>query len=228
MKIKLILISVGVGVFGFAATFSYAWFSRPQSNGAMETAAADAARNASAVIAQQKQSETETLPATRTVQSLTEKQLKTLVYEVREKINDYNMRLKELDLREQRMQLAQDTLRKDIAEMSDLRVELASAVASLKSEQDKLMKDMLAIEQIEKDNLKRMAATYDKMDADAAGKILSSMIQNQAKGTGFDDAVKILYYMAERTKADVLASIAQTEPAVSAAVCRRLKQTVER
>jgi hypothetical protein len=59
------------------------------------------------------------------------------------------------------------------------------------------------------------------MDAVQAGKILSSMTQS---GRGADDAIKILYYMSERTKAKVLAAIAETEPAVSANFSQRLKK----
>lgn len=232
MKKKMLLIccTVALGFFGFAATFSFAWFTKPQAAAASENAAAatEAAQNANAALAQmQKPADDDETVSSQTINSLTEKQLKTLVFEVREKINHYNVRLKELDLREKRMQVAQDTLRKDITEMSDLRVELAGAVASLKSEQDNLTKKMIEIDQIEQENLRTTAATFDKMDAEAAGNILTNMIQTQHQGSGFDDAVKILYYMTERTKAKVLASISETEPAVSAVICQRLKYTVE-
>ena len=55
------------------------------------------------------------------------------------------------------------------------------------------------------------------MQGTEAGKAYSS----------FDDAVKILYYMSERTKAKLLAEVATSEPALAAALCKRLKQIVE-
>ncbi|MHC4551845.1 MAG: hypothetical protein ACYSUT_03630 [Planctomycetota bacterium] len=226
-KILLMFIAVILGFFGFAATFAFAWLSKPQTVAASDDAATTAAQNANAVLAQMQVSVEQESIATNSINSLTEKQLKSLVFEVREKIDQYNVRLKELDLRERRMQVAQDTLRSDIAEMSDLRVELASAVTALKSEQDNLTKKMVQIEQVEQDNLKQIALMYDSMDSEAAGRIITNMIQTQHQGSGFNDAVKILYYMTERPKAKLLASISESEPAVSAVICQKLKHTTE-
>ena len=54
--------------------------------------------------------------------------------------------------------MAQDTLKKDIENLDNLRVELASTVASLKEERDKLLKSRLEIAQAEKTNLTSIAA----------------------------------------------------------------------
>jgi flagellar motility protein MotE (MotC chaperone) len=157
--------------------------------------------------------------------AMTEKQLKSLVYEVREKIQEYDNKLEDLKLREQKLRVAGDTLKNDIKHLDDLRLELASTVASLKTERDKLIKSRVEIANIEKSNLVSIAATYDKMDSTQAGKILTNMSQTQSNSA--DDAVKILYYMSDRTKAKVLASIAETEPTVSAYFCQKLKQIIE-
>jgi hypothetical protein len=155
--------------------------------------------------------------------AMSEKQLKDLVYEVREKIREYDNKLQGLASREQKLQTAQEMLKKDIQDMDNLRIELASMVSAIKGEQDKLEKSRINISNIEKNNLASIAATYDKMDAAQAGKILSNM--NRADD---NDAVKILYYMSDRTKAKVLASIAETEPAVSAEFSQRLKRITEK
>jgi chromosome segregation ATPase len=155
--------------------------------------------------------------------AMTEKQLKDLIYEVREKINEYDFKLQELELREKNLQTAKDTLRKDINELDNLRIELTSTVTTIKTEQEKLQKSMIEIGTVEEANLKSMAATYDKMDAAQAGKILSNMNQTN-KSSNADDAIKILFYMSERTKAKVLAAIAETDPAISANFCQRLKK----
>lgn len=42
-----------------------------------------------------------------------------------------------------------------------------------------------------------------------------------------DDAVKILYYMSERTKAKVLAEVVTTQPQLAAILVQRLKQVTE-
>ncbi|MCE5339737.1 MAG: hypothetical protein LLF92_01240 [Planctomycetaceae bacterium] len=155
--------------------------------------------------------------------SIAEKQLKDLIYEVREKISEYDTKLKELELREKNLQAARDTLKSDVNELDNLRIELTSTLSSIKTEQDKLEKTMVQITLTEETNLKSIAATYDKMDAAQAGKILSSMNQSN-RGSSADDAIKILYYMSERTKAKVLAAIAESEPAISANFCQRLKK----
>jgi len=166
--------------------------------------------------------------------AMTEKQLKDLVYEVREKIQEYDRKLQGLEVRERRLQIAQDMLKKDIENLNNLRIELASIVVSLKSERDKLVKSRVEIGQAEKVNLLSIAATYDKMDAASASKILTNMCASQIQGGGFegggssfDDAVKILHYMTERTKGKLLAELVASEPTLAAVLCQRLKQIVE-
>jgi len=164
---------------------------------------------------------------------LTEQQLKSLVYEVRERIQQYNTKLKDIELREQRLQIAHDTIKEDIENLNDMRIELALIVANLKSERDKLLKTRLEIDQAEKTNFVSIAATYDKMDPASASKILSSICTKQ-KGeekidgsNGIDDAAKILHYMTERTTAKVLAELVNTQPKLAALICQRLKEISE-
>jgi flagellar motility protein MotE (MotC chaperone) len=167
--------------------------------------------------------------------AMPEKQLKGLVYEVREKIREYNGKLDGLKVREQRLQIAQDTLKKDIEELSNLRIELATMVASLQERWDRLLKTRVKIAQAEKVNLVSIAATYDKMDAASASKILTNICASSreraggfdSRDSGLDDAVKILYYMSERTKAKLLAELVTSEPKLAAALCQRLKEIIE-
>ena len=170
-----------------------------------------------------------TAAQTRMKRAMTGKQLKSLVYEVREKIEEYNNKLQELEAREQRLQIAQDMLKKDTENLNNLRIELASTVANLKEEREKLLKSRIEITRAEKANLISIAAAYDKMDPAKAGEILTNMsqMQDSGGGSGFDDAVKILYCMTERTKAKLLAELTTSEPKLAAVLCQRLKQIVE-
>jgi flagellar motility protein MotE (MotC chaperone) len=225
MNKKLIIIVAAAGLVSFSGTFVFAWLTKtsPQAQSLQVDQPTIAGQEAEPTLPQLE------MPATgafATVDRKMEKQLKDLVYEVREKTQEYDSKLKELKLYEQRLLDVQDTLKADIEELENLRIELASAVARLKSEQDKLLKSRVEIAKIEKNNLISIAATYDKMDAASAGKILTNI--SQVKGESTDDAVKILYYMSERSKAKVLAAIAETEPAISAYLCRRLKQITEK
>jgi len=157
-------------------------------------------------------------------QTMSEKELRALIYEVREKIAEYNEKLDGLTVQESRLAKSQELIKQDIEELESLRIELAAAVLNLKDEQDKLLKSRINIEANEKENLVAIATSYDKMDSDSAGKILINMTQLQNESA--NDAIKILYYMGERPKADVLASIANIEPAVAAFFCNKLKQIV--
>ena len=230
MNKKLIIITSIGGLVSFAAMFMFAWFTKP-------SAKTPDAEVAQPIVSTEDANATK-IPEPRAFVSsaagaidskikkaMTEKQLKSLVYEVREKIQEYDNKLEDLKLQEQKLQVTGDTLKKDIKQLDDLRIELASTVASLKVERDKLLKSRVEIANIEKTNLVSIAATYDKMDSAQAGKILTNM--SQAQNNSADDAVKILYYMSERAKAKVLASIAETEPTVSAYFCQKLKQIIE-
>lgn len=162
--------------------------------------------------------------------AIIEKQLSSMVYDVREKIRQYEAKLKELEQQEERIKLTQDTLKKDVEQLDNLRVELSTKIAGLKDEREKLLASRVKITQTEKTNLASVAATYDKMDAASASKILvnmSKMTEQDRKDAGLDEAVKILFYMTDRTKAKVLAEMVTTEPKLAAIVSDRLKKITE-
>jgi chorismate mutase len=167
-------------------------------------------------------------------QTMSEKELRNLVFEVREKMQEYTDKLQNLTLREQRLQTTEDTLKQDIQDLKNLRIELATIVADIKSEREKLHKSRLEIARAERENLILIAATYDKMDSSSASKILVSMCTSQeqpkvidTQSNGFDEAVKILYYMTERAKAKLLAELTTDEPKLAALLTQKLKRIVE-
>jgi len=235
---KLIIITASAGLVSFAGALVLGWFTAPSppedpseliqpeivSVGAVPEMPRPVA-DTSGVIGAASGSDRKTM---------TEKQLRNLVFEVREKVQEYDDKLQNLALREQRLQRTQDTLKEDIQNLKNLQIELATIVADIKSERDKLLKTRLEVAQTEKDNLVLIAATYDKMDASSASKILVSMCTSQtqpgkidSQSRGFDEAVKILYYMTERTTAKLLAELTTGEPRLAAFLTQRLKQIVE-
>ena len=238
MSKKLIIITASAGLVSFAGALVLGWFTAPSpsgypgepiqpeivSVGAVPEMPRPVAGTAG-VVGAASDSERKTM---------TEKQLRNLVFEVREKVQEYDDKLQNLALREQRLQRTQDTLKEDIQNLNNLRIELATIVADIKGERDKLLKTRLEVAQSEKDNLVLIAATYDKMDASSASKILVSMCTSQtqpdkidSRSRGFDEAVKILYYMTERTTAKLLAELTTGEPRLAAFLTQRLKQIVE-
>jgi hypothetical protein len=235
---KLIIITAAAGLVSFGGAFVFGWLTKPSPVSPPDELSQPTVAGAGAEmgLARPGPGAVDTVVAVSDTakKAMPEKQLKALVYEIREKIQEYDDKLQGLEIREQRLQVAQDVLKKDIEDLNNLRIELASIIASLKEERDSLLKDRIEISNAEKANLVTLAAAYDKMDVSGAGKILTSMCADQtqdgkadSRSSGFDEAVKILYYMTERTKAKLLAELATLEPKLAAALSQRLKQIIE-
>ena len=235
MSKKQIIFTIAGGLLSFVVAFAAVWlFGRSGEPAPPATASSQPAANATqpTTSSEAAPASAQTSEESETIKGLSQKQLKSLVYEVREKIRDYEGKMKELELREERLAVTQETLKKDIEELNRLRVELAALAANLKEQRNRLLDAKAQITQSEKANLTGIAATYDKMDPTSASKILSSMCAKQmetgrTQGGMIDDAVKILYYMTERTKAKLLAEMVTTEPKLAAVLCQRLKEIVE-
>jgi len=242
MSKKLIIITLGFGLLSFAGAFTFAWFGKPPQ--VSSTNEPEQPTKTTAEIdfkLQQSKMNTnkvmDTVSGNRT-KSMTEQQLKNLIHDLRKKMQDYDNNLQTLKVEEQRLQAAQDVLREDLEKLHNLQIELASITANLKSERDRLLKSRIEIDKNEQTNMASIAAFYDKMDASSASKIIKNMCSQDESKTGqnkqvdsvsgsFDDAVKILYYMTERTKAKLLAELATSEPKLAAVLSRKLKKIVE-
>jgi len=224
------MVIAGAGALSFAATFGFVWITRetapiqvpsakqpapPSQGDQMLTPEFDiaSAGDIAAVDAKLKK-------------ALTEKQLKNLVYEMRERIRNYDSKLNELEIREQRIQTTQNILNKDIEELNNLRIELASIMTGIKNEQDKLQKSVVRISETEKTNLASLAAMYDKMKPASASKIIINISQTQNENA--DDAVKILHYMTDRTRAKLIAAVSESEPKLAAFLSLKLKRISEK
>ena len=242
MSKKVILLTGAAGLVSFAGAFVFAWLSNPTEAGGPEgTEQREAAVDKPLAVssgAQATRPGSVGAPSGSMQKALTEQQLKSLVQDVRQKMREYEDRLQAIGMRERRLQVAQNVLKEDIENLDNLRVEVASAVTGLKNERDKLIKSRLEIEETEKANLVNLALSYDKMDVTGAQKILVSLCKPEdgaqpdstdvgGKSSGYEDAVKILHYMTDRTKAKLLAELATNEPALAASLCQRLKQIVE-
>jgi len=237
VNVKVIVIAAAAGVVSFAGAFAISRLTRPAP---VEAPAAES--QPGAATQPQKAggppSQVLTLAAGSAgdntgTRAMTEQQLKELVSELREKIQEYDQKLKSLEKDKERLQIAQQGLKKDIETLNNLRVDISTTAAGVKAERDMLLKTRVEVEQTEKANLTAIAAAYDKMEATRASEILRSMAVGQgqnsaaAKNASADDAIKILHFMQDRTKAKVLAEMAATEPALAATICQRLKQVTE-
>ncbi|MGE5293937.1 MAG: hypothetical protein ACM3VT_03850 [Solirubrobacterales bacterium] len=243
MNKKLIIIAAAAGLASFAGSFATGWFTRPSAAGATEpNQSASAPAEAGATAGESARvppptlspASTASIEQARTARSMTEEQLKQLILEVQDKIQEYDQKLQEVEKEKERLQIAQQTLKKDIETLNNLRVDLAASVANVKTERDLLMKARVEVAATERTNLIAIAAAYDKMDAAGASQILSNMATGATKNgssvaaaANIDDAVKILFFMQDRTKAKVLAEMATQEPALAAMLSQKLKQVQE-
>jgi len=231
MSRKMIIIIACAGLVSFAGAFAVAWFTMPATGPADSEGAGQTVAGAEKGPPPVESDGTGVVVAGAgpAAKSLTEKELEDLIYEVRAKIEQYNKNLKTLTTREERLQISHDMIKKDIEKLNDLRTELAATVVRVKEQRDKLLKSRIEIGKSEQANLRKIAATYDKMDPASASKILINMVQIQdGKVSGsLDDPVKILHNMTDRTKAKLLAELVDSEPKLAAVLCRKLKQIVE-
>ena len=227
--VKKIIMITAVGLISFAGAFAFAWFTKPAPE---RIAASDT--TIKPMLPKLETGMTNSVDSTLR-KAMTEKRLKSLAFEIREKIQEYNNKIEAIELQAQRLQVTRDALKKDVENLNNLQIELASTVASLKDQRAKLLKTRVDIDKAEKANLVSIAATYDKMDATSAGKILTNLCKKQGQSivvvgkenSGLHDAVKILHYMQERTKAKVLAELVTSEPQLASLLCQRLKQVSE-
>jgi hypothetical protein len=235
--IKKIIIVTVAGLVSFTGAFVFAWLthSAPESPSASSEESVVTDSSDQVLPPSKTKTDMAAQTSTPTQKTMTEEQLKELIKNIRKKMQEYENKVQALSVQEKRLRMAQDVLKEDIENLTNLRIELASTIANLKSERDKLLKSRLQIDESEKVNLISIAATYDKMDSSSASKIILNMcksgqMQNILGKTGssFDDAVKILYYMTERTKAKLLAELANTEPSLATLLNNRLIQIVER
>lgn len=241
MNKKVIIIAAMVGLASFAGAFATGWFTRPTAAAASEPNQQAPLQGGNLATGPLPRVPPPTLSPTLSLpveqgsgtRSMTEEQLKELVIEVREKIQQYNQKTAELEKEKERLQIAQQTLKKDIEALNNLRVELAASVADVKSERELLLKARVEVAAAERANLLAIAAAYDKMDATGASQILTNMATGASKSGGaasaanLEDAVKILFFMQDRTKAKVLAEMANQEPALAALLSQKLKQVQE-
>ncbi|MEN6308695.1 MAG: hypothetical protein ABFD91_13185 [Anaerohalosphaeraceae bacterium] len=154
---------------------------------------------------------------------MSESQLKSLIYDIRQKMQEYNDKEKALDQEKQQIELARQTLQGEIEQLNQLQEKLNLTLTSLKDKEKAIQSSVVEIETVEKTNFQRIAGSYDKMDPAQAGKILTTMVTNNQ----MPDAVKILYYMNERSAGKLLGEVGTNAPEVAAALSLQLKRIRE-
>ncbi|HML75689.1 MAG TPA: hypothetical protein PKB02_14465 [Anaerohalosphaeraceae bacterium] len=154
---------------------------------------------------------------------MSETQLKNLIFDIRQKMQEYNDKQKTLEQEKQQIEITRQTLQEEIEQLNQLQEKLNLTLISLKDKEKAIQNSVVEIETIERTNFQRIAGTYDKMDPAQAGKILATMVTNNQ----MPDAVKILYYMNERSAGKLLGEVGTNAPEVAAALSLQLKRIRE-
>lgn len=157
------------------------------------------------------------------VRSMTEKQLQSLIYDIREKLKQYHQREQQLKQREERLELAEKALEQDIEEFNNLRVELTSTLTSLRQQEQSLEDSIVQVDELRRTRMKQIAERYDKMDTVQAAQIMVNMVQNRQ----LEDVVMILFYMTERPGAKLLGEIGGKDPQIACLLNDKLSKVKE-
>ncbi len=222
MKKLYIIILIGLTLLSFAVAFGVTFFiNRSRPNLLDEPAEGQA---------QAAMSETDTPGAIfigggddELSMSMSEKQLQSLIYDIREKMKEYDYKEEQLDKREERLNMVSTALQEDIARLNDLRAQLTTTLASIKQQEQNLQKSLLEIDDIEKANMQRIAERYDKMDTLQASVIMINMVENKQ----IDDVALILNFMSERQSAKLLGEIGNDNPEIATALNAKLAHIKE-
>lgn len=147
-----------------------------------------------------------------------EQQLQELVQEMRLKSSEYRTKLRKLKDREKRLEITQGLLTQEAQDLENLRLKLVAQLPLLKEAKAELIQTRIRIGRAESGNLERLAKTYEKMDPTAGSEILAKMVTHEQE----EDAVKILFFMSERSSAKLLAEI--TDKDLAARLCEKMKK----
>jgi flagellar motility protein MotE (MotC chaperone) len=230
-KIHIIIVAL-IGIVSFTAAFGTGFVIKRNKAAAAAAVAAKAEAEALAAAAAKDQAPqanpeielspdlTESFSGT----TLSENQLKTLICDLQAKMETVKSKQEELDKDNERISITRQTLAGEVEQLNQLRESLNQTLIALQEKERTVRATLTEIEAVEKTNLVKIAATYDKMDPTQSAKILTTMAgNNQIK-----DAVKILYYMSERNAGKLLGEIGTTRPETASALSLLLKQIKEK
>lgn len=233
-KLMFIVIPVAALV-AFGGAFGVAWLTKPVPP--EETSPMDSQTPPPALAMVPP---TATASAMRTTQSqglermMSDQQLRDLVREVQDRIQDYDMKLRGLEAQERRLMTSQKDLKTDIDKLNSLRVDVASAVAELKKQRDTLEQTRIRIKDSEVTNLTAVSKTLEGMDADSAGELVVNICQNAptdpdvaTEEAGQHYAVKLLHLMEAKKRAKLFVSLVSLEPNLAGQLSMQLKRILE-
>jgi len=145
-------------------------------------------------------------------------QMASLIQELKRRQEDLRIRERIVQQREDRLRAAQKQLADRTQELEELQAQLDAPVVRLRKVLATLEATRVAIAAEEQENLKHQASIFENMDAAAAGRMLARMAEDGQQ----EHAVRVLYYMRERSAAEVLAAIG--DDALASRLCEQMKR----
>lgn len=226
MKKKYLFMMIGAGVLSFALSFGVSRYLKksqpilPEDPPPIQASGQEQTDDPPGVLTPRA---LQAADADSAALGLSEQQLQSLIQDIRGRMQEYRSKEKQLNQEAERIQLAHQSLQEEIDRLNQLRNKLSVLTQNLDEKEQQLKNTLLQVETVEQTNFQRLAATYDKMDSIQAGRILATM----ASGPQSSDAIKILYYMSERTAAKVLGEIGSSQPELAALISIKLKRVKE-
>lgn len=135
-----------------------------------------------------------------------EQELAKLVRQLKDKQEDYKAKERQIEIRQKRLTIAMEELRRQAQELENVRLRVATLLPQMESAIKTLEKTRLVIRKEEEANLKTMAETCNRMSPELAAGIFLEMARHREPERRHRGA-KILSLMSDRTSAKVLQSL---------------------
>jgi len=224
MKKTHIIILIAVGIFSFTGAFGVTWFMKKNAPVVPDVTVVKDGETAD-IDSEKTENFELTSKSGETVNGMTEKNLQNLIYDIREKLNDYHYREKHLDEQEKRIETARKALQEDIDQLNTLFIQITAVLSNLKQKEADIKNSLIEIDTIERENIKRIAKRYDAMEPSEATKIFINMNNSNQ----LDDVVMIINYMKPKKSAGVLGEFAKNPKTTELAgiVSIKMKQIKE-
>lgn len=226
MKKIQIIILIGVGLLSFAGAFGITSFVKKSPSDALGDVIEGGGGGAQREIRPVVKIPTEVFYEDESKglrKAMLEEDLRNLIIIVRETMEEHKYKEQELSEQEQRIAMSRKTLLEEVERLSKLHDQMRLTVGDLRAQEESLKNRLVEITTVEKTNLVRIAAMYDKMDVTQSSTIMINMASNKQ----MDDAVKIIYLMSERTAAKLLGEISTTKPDLASLLSSELKKVKE-
>ena len=155
--------------------------------------------------------------------TLEEKQIGSLIVDLKTTKKNYEDKLAQLKSKEERLEKTRLNIEADMERIRAVKAEIINTISELKLQKASLEKTITEVKAVEKDNLVKLAACYDKMETDKAAQTVFTMMENSQ----IEDAAKLIYYMSDRNAAKLIGEIASKNSEYAAQISEKLKRVKE-